>query len=379
MSASDGKSDDVISLIRHFKKSGITLSDMSLGLEMHSISEKNGLGKDNSVRFMKLLSALNSKKIDPEKFIDSAMQFFNIHSDSDLTLDQLPSFYDSLNEKYANLQNEHKQLCNDISQEKKNLDATLQSNNTKYEQLQKFTDTAAALENESLEIDEYDKMAYMIKTAKNQGYDVEKILLQLQKEDTHENRITQYEQTIQSQSSKIESINETLSDIESKLDETEQKLSSVENKYKTERTAILFVKKLQKLGISQGRIVQWNDIFEDSGIDVESFAKQVDKMSFLQKLSENKKESIAKLNQDIGQLGVKKSELLLQTKKLQSKRDELLDLQKIITKLLRNSAQDYRLVLQSSNNIVFNNLANTVTKELEQIITHTDKLLHIQK
>ena len=38
----------------------------------------------------------------------------------------------------------------------------------------------------------------MIKTAKNQGYDVEKILLQLQKEDTHENRITQYEQTIQS-------------------------------------------------------------------------------------------------------------------------------------------------------------------------------------
>ena len=346
---------------------------------MHSISEKNGLGKDNSVRFMKLLSALNSKKIDPEKFIDSAMQFFNIHSDSDLTLDQLPSFYDSLNEKYANLQNEHKQLCNDISQEKKNLDATLQSNNTKYEQLQKFTDIAAALENESLEIDEYDKMAYMIKTAKNQGYDVEKILLQLQKEDTHENRITQYEQTIQSQSSKIESINETLSDIESKLDETEQKLSSVENKYKTERTAILFVKKLQKLGISQGRIVQWNDIFEDSGIDVESFAKQVDKMSFLQKLSENKKESIAKLNQDIGQLGVKKSELLLQTKKLQSKRDELLDLQKIITKLLRNSAQDYRLVLQSSNNIVFNNLANTVTKELEQIITHTDKLLQIQK
>lgn len=120
---------------------------MSLGLEMHSISEKNGLGKDNSVRFMKLLSALNSKKIDPEKFIDSAIQFFNIHSDSDLTLDQLPSFYDSLNEKYANLQNEHKQLCNDISQEKKNLDATLQSNNTKYEQLQKFTDTAAALEN----------------------------------------------------------------------------------------------------------------------------------------------------------------------------------------------------------------------------------------
>ena len=379
MSASDGKSDDVISLIRHFKKSGITLSDVSLGLEMHFISEKNGLGKDNSVRFMKLLSALNSKKIDPEKFIDSAMQFFNIHSDSDLILDQLPSFYDSLNEKYANLQNEHKQLCNDISQEKKNLDATLQSNNTKYEQLQKFTDTAAALENESLEIDEYDKMAYMIKTAKNQGYDVEKILLQLQKEDTHENRITQYEQTIQSQSSKIESINETLSDIESKLDETEQKLSSVENKYKTERTAILFVKKLQKLGISPGRTEQWNDIFEDSGIDVESFAKQVDKMSFLQKLSENKKESIAKLNQDIGQLGVKKSELLLQTKKLQSKRDELLDLQKIITKLLRNSAQDYRLVLQSSNNIVFNNLANTVTKELEQIITHTDKLLQIQK
>ena len=152
----------------------------------------------------------------------------------------------------------------------------------------------------------------------------------------------------------------------------------MENKYKTERTAILFVKKLQKLGISQGRIVQWNDIFEDSGIDVESFAKQVDKMSFLQKLSENKKESIAKLNQDIGQLGVKKSELLLQTKKLQSKRDELLDLQKIITKLLRNSAQDYRLVLQSSNNIVFNNLANTVTKELEQIITHTDKLLQLQ-
>ena len=379
MSASDGKSDDVISLIRHFKKSGITLSDVSLGLEMHFISEKNGLGKDNSVRFMKLLSALNSKKIDPEKFIDSAMQFFNIHSDSDLILDQLPSFYDSLNEKYANLQNEHKQLCNDISQEKKNLDATLQSNNTKYEQLQKFTDIAAALENESLEIDEYDKMAYMIKTAKNQGYDVEKILLQLQKEDTHENRITQYEQTIQSQSSKIESINETLSDIESKLDETEQKLSSVENKYKTERTAILFVKKLQKLGISPGRTEQWNDIFEDSGIDVESFAKQVDKMSFLQKLSENKKESIAKLNQDIGQLGVKKSELLLQTKKLQSKRDELLDLQKIITKLLRNSAQDYRLVLQSSNNIVFNNLANTVTKELEQIITHTDKLLQIQK
>ena len=222
-------------------------------------------------------------------------------------------------------------------------------------------------------------MACMIKTAKNQGYDVEKILLQLQKEDTHENRITQYKQTIQSQSSKIESMNETLSDIESKLDETEQKLSSVENKYKTEHTAILFVKKLQKLGISQGRIVQWNDIFEDSGIDVESFAKQVDKMSFLQKLSENKKESIAKLNQDIGQLGVKKSELLLQTKKLQSKRDELLDLQKIITKLLRNSAQDYRLVLQSSNNIVFNNLANTVTKELEQIITHTDKLLQIQK
>ena len=198
MSASDGKSDDVISLIRHFKKSGITLSDVSLGLEMHFISEKNGLGKDNSVRLMKLLSALNSKKIDPEKFIDSAIQFFNIHSDSDLTLDQLPSFYDSLNEKYANLQNEHKQLCNDISQEKKNLDATLQSNNTKYEQLQKFTDIAAALENESLEIDEYDKMAYMIKTAKNQGYDVEKILLQLQKEDTHENRITQYEQTIQS-------------------------------------------------------------------------------------------------------------------------------------------------------------------------------------
>jgi len=70
---------------------------------------------------------------------------------------------------------------------------------------------------------------------------------------------------------------------------------------------------------------------------------------------------------------------LLQTKKLQSKRDELLDLQKIITKLLRNSVQDYRLVLQSSNNIVFNNLANTVTKELEQIITHTDKLLQIQK
>ena len=108
MSASDGKSDDVISLIRHFKKSSITLSDMSLGLEMHFISEKNGLGKDNSVRLMKLLSALKSKKIDPEKFIDSAIQFFNIHSDSDLTLDQLPSFYDSLNEKYANLQNEHK-------------------------------------------------------------------------------------------------------------------------------------------------------------------------------------------------------------------------------------------------------------------------------
>jgi hypothetical protein len=235
-----------------------------------------------------------------EQLVEFCKKLSVMQSNSDVSLEDLPEYYDDLVNKkkdlddvIAKLNAEHKQSENDLA----NL---LQKKNLTAKQVESTDNVLHFLTSVGLDLSDLNSIGDMLQNAKNENYDLSQIMDYLNQDMSLILAI----QEKQSQLSEIETRTKK------SLKSHEELLLRHENLTLRHNSMLKAVKSVEYLtgkGISPETIPVWQNIFDSFGMESNEFSKELERIGNKNKLVSSLDGKKSKLTKDIARLEKKKS------------------------------------------------------------------------
>lgn len=289
--------------------------------DFYKIIRKMGLPPKDAFSGYAVFSVLSQHKFDPlqiHSFIKSVLMFSKqndltaeqtvhlckklsaIQSSSDVALEELAEYCTklvdkkkTLDETIAKLNQEHKQSKNDLSN-------FLQNKNLTLKQVENTDNALRFLENTGLDLTDLSLICNMLQNAKNENYDLSKILSYL-------NQDTSLITAIQEKQSKLSEIeNKTKKSLKSH-DELLLRHENLTLRHNSMLKSIKSVESLEKKQVSADMIFTWQQIFDSFGLEPDEFVRELNRIGDKGKLVSNLDNTKSKLAKDIARLEKKKS------------------------------------------------------------------------
>ena len=283
------------------RKTGLQPKDAFLGYVVFSVISKYKLdiNQINSYVESVLLFAKNNN-LSAEQLVNLCKKLSVVQSDSNVALEELEKYFGELVNKKKSLEATINELNSQCKQSKNVLSAILQKKNLTQKQVEHIDNVLHSLENIGLDISDLDSIHDMLQNAKNEKYNVSKVIDYLNQD--------------KSLKSALEEKQLQLSDIETKTSHSqknhEELLLKHENltlRHDSMLKSIRSVKYLGKKGITAESISAWQQIFESFGLEPVEFAKELKNIGDKNKINRNLDVKKSKLQKEIAHLEKTKS------------------------------------------------------------------------
>jgi hypothetical protein len=433
----EGDVEYTIETAKNLRKSGHTFSDALMGIRIISMIKNCDIDPEELNEFITEIFE-NSKKYNCtiEDQLEYSSQLFSIQQETNIPINKISSECQNALAKKECLDKEIIASTKVLQESQKTTQRILDENNQTVEKLDAFTKCKNILDDAGVSLDDYSKFATMIQKAKDNGYDETKIITYLEKEQDHEQRLTnlRHKSTeLVSNNDNLSAKNETLAvtidvqaslvsqldnleelgitdehldvlcsaiadvaashNIESakafdvlcndiqdnydkivglksyvaKLDAESQlksrdievlstKIENLEIKHKQDLQAIAILKKYKQHGIDSQVIITWDKSLESSGLDVDSFGKNLNQFVAFEKLIASQDAVLVDLRQQITKAT---SDLNLRNKKKQEIESHINYIEKIakgkfdnfITSALEKLSDANAVMVKSVNDV----------------------------
>ena len=185
---------EIRQITKSWRNSNITIPDASKIIETNGILQNSGLTIHDLPKISQIVSLCDSKDISLELLVDTSVQISPIlDANPDVSLSEIPSHSQKLIDENNTLQKQNAELIQSIKENKQTLEDTLQKNNTTLSHLESFNENQDYLKSVNIPIDSPEKLAVLLKSAKNENYDVSKVIAHLNQKDSIQSQIKQLE------------------------------------------------------------------------------------------------------------------------------------------------------------------------------------------
>ena len=172
-----------ISVSRNWKNHNLTPNDAHTALELESVLKKHNLSLDNLPQISQLLEKITSQNIPFTKFLDTSTQLVEITDTSDVPLFEIPQKYHSLQDKCESSQKQLTQTNAQIKTQENSLQDIIKSKGTTVKKLESFCSVTDSLHLMGVDVNDYESLQNMLKSAKAENYDVQKVITHMNQEN----------------------------------------------------------------------------------------------------------------------------------------------------------------------------------------------------
>lgn len=373
--AKDGNPSDTVAIVRKFKKAGLSLDEVSHALHVHFMIERLGLSDDSFEKLVSVYFDSQNQNINAEDLIHCSAKVLKIQSKAEIPLENLPDQLDSMYTKKKQLEQKIKECDQEYQKISKDTKSALESKNTTIEELQKYCKLNESLKNSKLHFQDYAELINVISSAKEFHYDIFKIKEYLLKENSHQQRISDYEEKIQKYDESIKDKKVLKQSLLDEISSYQNKLDEEKNLYAEERSSINFLKRLKKSNISPLQIKYWDDVLNKSSLTDSEFAQNLKDIDHILELKVKLNDKISELNYKISQKQGKKDAIQKAIASLESQHDSLKEKITDITdhtiyKVVKEAKQG---ISKISDSVGYHNIA--ITHRMDKITNDIEKRL----
>ena len=201
---------------KNLKKNGISYSDAFSGSRIFSILKKINIDLENFYDFVKkIFGKCQKKNLDPEKLVEYSSKLFTIQEQLGVPLEQVPVECENLLNEKKTLEKEILQLTEDAKKARTDAETSLTENDLTKKQVRDYVEVKSKLTGFDVDLD-LENLSILVKNAKENNYDIEKIIKHLEKEEEYGQRIEKIRHKLEENETKNASLvsqNKKLSNI----------------------------------------------------------------------------------------------------------------------------------------------------------------------
>ena len=283
------------------RKTGLHPKDAFSGYAVFSVISKYKLDVNQIHSFVEsVLLFAKQNELSAEQLVHLCKKLFTIQSSSDVELEELDEHCNTLVNKKKSLEEIINDLNSKYKQSENDLSKILQKKNLTQKQVENIDNVIGFLKKIGFDLSDLNSIHDMLQNAKNENYDVSKILDYLDQD--------------QSLASILQEKQSQLSEIEAK---TRKSLKNHENlllrnenltlRHDSMLKSIKSVEYLGKKGVAVATISVWQQIFDSFGLEPDAFAKELKNIGDKNKLNRTLDNKKSNLNKEIVRLEKKKS------------------------------------------------------------------------
>jgi len=184
-------------LSRVFRKLGISAANAFDGGRVSSMIKNSGLDIDDLPAFLKeVIQKSKNENIDPSKLVYLCKSLTKLQAKSNVPLEDLFDEVTRLTDKKTEFEKEISRYEEEAGRAKMEAENLLSEKNQTTKTLEEFEHTKKELDSFELGFNNLSKLINVLKQAAEDGYDTDKIITHLEKEENHELRITEFEQQL---------------------------------------------------------------------------------------------------------------------------------------------------------------------------------------
>ena len=354
-----------ISISKNWKNHNLTPNDAHTALELESVLKKHNLSLDSLPQISQLLEKITSQNIPFTQFLDTSTQLVEITDASDVPLFEIPQKYHSLQDKCESSQKQLTQINAQIKTQENSLQDIVKSKGTTTKKLESFCSVTDSLHLMGVDVNDYESLQNILKSAKAENYDITKVITHMNQEDLANSRISELNQKQQNLNDIIASQDIQINSKElqiKNLDDTHDKLVS---QHKNIQNSIRAIKRLQKSGVTLSDIESWDKLLHD--IDVSKITKSIDLIKSLDDKKQILNSEINSLRGVISGYNGDITQLKLNIAKLESAQKTLLQLDKKLKEIMSSAISHSLISTGNSFRENGNNFKNSVSTSIVSI------------
>ena len=293
--------DAIHDFYKIIRKTGLHPKDAFSGYAVFSIISKYNLDVNQINSFVEsVLLFAKQNELSAEQLVNLCKKLFTVQSRSDIELEELDEHCNTLVNKKKSLEEIINDLNSKYKQSENDLSKILQKKNLTQKQVENIDNVIGFLKKIGFELSDLTSIHDMLQNAKNENYDVSKILDYLNQDQS----LVSILQEKQSQLSEIEAkTRKSLKNHENLLLRNENLTLRHDSMLKS----IKSVEYLDKKGVAVATISVWQQIFDSFGLEPDAFAKELKNIGDKNKLNCNLDDKKSKLIKEIVHLEKKKS------------------------------------------------------------------------
>jgi len=354
-----------ISISKNWKKHNLTPNDAHTALKLASVLKKHNLSLDNLPQISQLLEKITSQNIPFTKFLDTSTQLVEITDTSDVPLFEIPQKYHSLQDKCESSQKQLTQINAQIKTQENSLQDIIKSKGTTTKKLESFCSVTDSLDSMGVNVNDYESLQNMLKSAKAENYDISKVITHMNQEDLANNRISKLNQKQQSLNDTITSQGEHIDSKESQIKNLDDTHDALLLQYKNIQNSIRAIKRLQKSGVTLSNIESWDKLLHD--IDVSKITKSIDLIKSLDDKKQILNSEINSLRGVISGYNGDITQLKSNIANLESAQKKLLQLDKKLKEIMSSAISHSLISTGNSFRANGNNFKNSVSSSIASI------------
>jgi hypothetical protein len=286
---------NTIETIKAIKGAGITTTDAISGARYNAIINKLKLDDDAFFRFVSKVYE-NSQKYDlePEELVKISSSLFEIKSQTDISLDEIPHHI-------TKLLDEKKRLADIISDLNKEREEDIQRRQDAFKRLEvteealdEYITTKKSLQENGIELGDLDKLKNILREISKLDYDPKEITKCVSEEQDLETRNKILQNNISSLQVQVEQKKQEIVTLESGKKTISDNIKKLKTSHLGLVDAISSIESIRQNGIDPLRIVQWEEILKACGTKPYGFEEQIKQYGSLENRLQDIKKNIIK-------------------------------------------------------------------------------------
>lgn len=216
---------------KSLKELGVTNpKQVALGVHVYSILQKNDLDDETFVQLLKeTIQKCKTLEITPKTLIEYCKKLGALQEKSDVPIETLFNLVDELAAKKDELVGKVNSLTKQKNDVKTSLDEIQHEKHALIEKITKIEEIQKGLEKFKISLEDPTKLNILLNGAAASGFDTDKIIQHIQREESYESQIQRLEQEVQDLTNQETGLIATLKRLTAKIDAKKELVGQLDN------------------------------------------------------------------------------------------------------------------------------------------------------
>lgn len=308
--------ESIMEFYRQLKKSGITASDVIKASITHAKLKRLKINEEELDFLSKVYSKCKDEGIQPEDLAKHAKSLLDVQTSSDISLKELPSYYEKMHNQYLDLAKTVEDLEEKELVLQKKLSSILQDKDKIANEVQEYHLVKKKLDNHNITISNAENLATMLNQAKENKFNIGEIKNYLLEERGLLGSMKQL-------TSNLARLEREIQDKSKQLAEVSNKLDLITKEYKHLSSVIDIIENLSSKGINSTAILQWNEILISSGSTPKSLIKDLGDYTSLEEVIKSNEKTLDTIQEEMAKLMPQVKALKLEKSSLEASIDKI--------------------------------------------------------